>query len=159
MTEEEEKPDSGIPEWQRSQEDTEDNSTTTNEDITTTTNEDRIKVARRFLDDEKIKTSPRESKIAFLRGKGIDEADIKELLGEVEFSQPLASAVSILNAAKFHIQSYLLTNRAIPARPTSPLHPLLFIHLRNPYCQTVTAPPLSRTPSSSPRKPNLPRHS
>uniref|UniRef100_A0A8H7KCR0 Peroxisomal membrane protein PEX14 n=1 Tax=Bionectria ochroleuca TaxID=29856 RepID=A0A8H7KCR0_BIOOC len=108
MTEEEEKPDSGIPEWQRSQEDTEDNSTTTNEDITTTTNEDittttnedittttnedRIKVARRFLDDEKIKTSPRESKIAFLRGKGIDEADIKELLGEVEFSQPLASA-------------------------------------------------------------------
>lgn len=103
MTEEEEKPDSGIPEWQRSQEDTEDSSTTTNEDSTTTTDEDRIRVARRFLDDEKIKTSPRESKIAFLRGKGIDEADIKELLGEVEFSQPLASAVSILNVAKFHI--------------------------------------------------------
>ncbi|CAG9973365.1 unnamed protein product [Clonostachys byssicola] len=92
MTEEEEKPDSGIPEWQRSQEDTEGGSKTTNEDSTTTTDEDRIKVARRFLEDEKIKTSPRESKIAFLRGKGIDEADIKELLGEVEFSQPLASA-------------------------------------------------------------------
>ncbi|KFA73727.1 hypothetical protein S40288_06257 [Stachybotrys chartarum IBT 40288] len=43
-----------------------------------------LEVARRFLDDEQVKTASRQKKTEFLKSKGIPDAQIEALLAEVE---------------------------------------------------------------------------
>lgn len=43
---------------------------------------DKLEVARRFLEDDAVKTAPREVKIDFLKSKGVGDEDIQTLLSE-----------------------------------------------------------------------------
>lgn len=45
---------------------------------------DKLEVARRFLDDDAVKTAPRDTKIDFLKSKGVEDEDIEHLLGGLE---------------------------------------------------------------------------
>lgn len=42
---------------------------------------DRLTVARRFLDDEDVRSAPRSRKVAFLQSKGVSTTDIETLIG------------------------------------------------------------------------------
>jgi hypothetical protein len=64
----------GIPGWQKSQSDP--------PDATPAASEGKLDVARRFLEDEQVKSSSRESKIEFLRSKGLETPEIQNLLDE-----------------------------------------------------------------------------
>lgn len=46
---------------------------------------DTLAVARRFLDNDEVKSASREKKVEFLKTKGVSEGDIQTLLAE---SQP-----------------------------------------------------------------------
>ncbi|KAL6866374.1 hypothetical protein ACO1O0_002482 [Amphichorda felina] len=72
MANDQEKPESGIPDWQRGQEESGKPA------------EDQLDVARRFLDDDEVKSAPREKKVAFLKAKGVEDGDIEKLLSETE---------------------------------------------------------------------------
>ncbi|KAK5988679.1 hypothetical protein PT974_10165 [Cladobotryum mycophilum] len=56
------------------------------------TPEDKLEVARRFLDEDEVKTASREKKVEFLQSKGIPEADIQELLGGASEAAPTEEA-------------------------------------------------------------------
>ncbi|TFA97588.1 hypothetical protein CCMA1212_010684 [Trichoderma ghanense] len=45
---------------------------------------DRLQIARRFLEDDAVKTAPRHTKADFLKSKGVDDADIRYLLDGTE---------------------------------------------------------------------------
>lgn len=46
--------------------------------------EDSLTVARRFLDNDAVRHAPHDKKVAFLKSKGIDDADIEALLADDE---------------------------------------------------------------------------
>nr|WOD46228.1 hypothetical protein [Trichoderma atroviride] len=48
------------------------------------TQSDKLEVARRFLEDDAVKSAPREVKIDFLKSKGVEDDDIQFLLSEPE---------------------------------------------------------------------------
>jgi hypothetical protein len=66
-----------VPSWQRA------DSATSSSDSTTSNQSDDsgIAVARRFLDDDEVKSAPRDKKVAFLKAKGISDENIQSLLG------------------------------------------------------------------------------
>lgn len=76
---------SSTPEWQRSQ----------TEATPAATEDTTVDIARRFLDDDAIKTAPRDKKVAFLKAKGIQDDDIQKLLGKPE-EESKSVEVSIL---------------------------------------------------------------
>lgn len=88
MADDENPSGSGIPEWQRGGDD----NATAAAAAAGRAEEDQLAVARRFLEDEEVKSATREKKVAFLKAKGIEDDDIEKLLGEAEPSQS-ASAV------------------------------------------------------------------
>ncbi|KAL7928683.1 peroxisomal membrane anchor protein conserved region domain-containing protein [Trichoderma chlorosporum] len=45
---------------------------------------DKLEVARRFLDDDAVKAAPRDTKVDFLKSKGVEDEDIEHLLGGLE---------------------------------------------------------------------------
>lgn len=67
------------------------------------TQSDKLEVARRFLEDDAVKTAPREVKIDFLKSKGVEDEDIQFLLSEPEgepsaTEDPAPTDVSRMNA-------------------------------------------------------------
>ncbi|KAF4968855.1 hypothetical protein FZEAL_10335, partial [Fusarium zealandicum] len=48
--------------------------------------EHSVEVARRFLENDDVRHASHDSKVAFLKSKGIDEADIETLLGQQDSS-------------------------------------------------------------------------
>lgn len=78
MGDPEDKPASaGIPTWQqRSEQD--------RAEATAAEPQDQLELARRFLDDDEVKTASRDKKSEFLRTKGVEEGDIQKLLGEAD---------------------------------------------------------------------------
>lgn len=80
MADDENPSGSGIPEWQRG---SDDNATAADR-----ADEDQLAVARRFLEDEEVKSATRDKKVTFLKAKGIEDGDIEKLLSEAEPSQP-----------------------------------------------------------------------
>lgn len=70
---------SGIPAWQR-----ESSNATPAPATSSDQSDDKLTVARRFLEDEEVRTASREKKVAFLRAKGIEDGDIEILLGKAE---------------------------------------------------------------------------
>ena len=66
---------SSIPAWQR---DAQSKDATTDEPQPA---QDHLETARRFLEDENVKDQSRDKKVAFLKGKGIEDGDIEKLLG------------------------------------------------------------------------------
>lgn len=87
-----EKDDSAIPAWQRDQPDAASDTPQSHDDTGVASQQsdapanhassDDLEVARRFLDDEEVKSAPREKKVEFLQAKGIKDEDIAKLLGE-----------------------------------------------------------------------------
>ncbi|KAM3439074.1 hypothetical protein MY4824_002878 [Beauveria thailandica] len=80
--------DDGIPAWQRTSKtkspassDTE-ATTAASTDAGSPTAEDKLAIAKRFLDDEKVKNEPRDKKVAFLQSKGVEDNHIQKLLGD-----------------------------------------------------------------------------
>lgn len=94
-----------IPDWQKTQ--TEDNESQSTEPAPTpasevdapaaetpaeetreaapeSSSEDSLTVARRFLDNDAVRHAPYDKKVAFLKSKGIDDADIEALLADDE---------------------------------------------------------------------------
>merc|ERR1712000_242112 len=69
---------SSIPAWQR---DAESKNATTDDPQPA---QDHLETARRFLEDENVKDQSRDKKVAFLKGKGIEDGDIEKLLGVAE---------------------------------------------------------------------------
>ncbi|KAL7909920.1 peroxisomal membrane anchor protein conserved region domain-containing protein [Trichoderma velutinum] len=45
---------------------------------------DKLEVARRFLDDDAVKAAPRDTKVDFLKSKGVEDEDVEHLLGGLE---------------------------------------------------------------------------
>ncbi|EHK45570.1 peroxisomal membrane anchor domain-containing protein, variant 2 [Trichoderma atroviride IMI 206040] len=81
------------------------------------TQSDKLEVARRFLEDDAVKSAPREVKIDFLKSKGVGDEDIQFLLSEPE-EEPLATEDSAPTDVK---KSFAPTPPppAAPAPPTS----------------------------------------
>jgi hypothetical protein len=75
-------PSDSVPKWQLNLPDNE--PTTDAPQSQDDTQTDRLEVARRFLEDDAVKTAPRHTKIDFLKAKGVEDADIQYLLGEPE---------------------------------------------------------------------------
>lgn len=65
--------------------------------------ESRLKVARRFLEDESVRDSPREKKVEFLRSKDLTDDEIQQLLGqEPQLLPEVRSAPSPTAGAALH---------------------------------------------------------
>ncbi|KAF4813463.1 hypothetical protein CGCSCA5_v008517 [Colletotrichum siamense] len=84
---------SGIPAWQREQQQSEpqldvESEPASQQSQEDTPTDDKLEVARRFLQDDEIKDAPREKKEEFLRGKGLEPAEIEELLGSGSAPEP-----------------------------------------------------------------------
>ena len=85
--------------------------------------ESRLEVARRFLEDETVRDSPREKKVEFLRSKDLTDGEIEQLLGqepqlppEVRFVPPCSFPMASLTT---HPASPRTTRGApIPDTPT-----------------------------------------
>ncbi|KHN97805.1 peroxin 14/17 [Metarhizium album ARSEF 1941] len=78
-SEQNKKPAASVPAWQR-----EASAETTNEPEPLAQQTDyhqQLQIARRFLDEDQIKSASPVKKAEFLRSKGISEADIQQLLG------------------------------------------------------------------------------
>ncbi|KAF4120945.1 Peroxisomal membrane anchor protein (Pex14p) conserved region [Geosmithia morbida] len=92
-----------IPDWQRSQDDNSASEPSTSQDDgqpadtqaaksddnqpatqpeNTSSDDDALTVAHRFLEDDEVRSAPREKKEAFLKAKGISDDDIVTLLGQ-----------------------------------------------------------------------------
>lgn len=56
----------------------------TREAASESSSEDSLTVARRFLDNDAVRHAPHDKKVAFLKSKGIDDADIEALLAHDE---------------------------------------------------------------------------
>nr|XP_036584160.1 peroxin 14 17 [Colletotrichum truncatum]KAF6793549.1 peroxin 14 17 [Colletotrichum truncatum] len=83
---------SGIPAWQRESQHSAAESPSQSESTSQETKsedsaEDNLEVARRFLEDDEIKNSPREKKEEFLKTKGLSSSEIEELLGNSSASE------------------------------------------------------------------------
>src|SRR5690349_16678784 len=55
--------------------------------------QDKLKIARRFLENDDVRHAPHDKKVEFLRSKGIDEAEIHALLGQEESATETESEV------------------------------------------------------------------
>lgn len=67
------KPAAAIPSWQTA---------SASETPKPTPAADKLEVARRFLEEDTVKSEPREKQIAFLKTKGVSDDDIEKLLGD-----------------------------------------------------------------------------
>ncbi len=86
--------DDGIPAWQRATQHCSEASTDakatssggTDEggEVGGPATEDALTIARRFLDDKKVKDEPRAKKVAFLKSKGVEDDHIQKLLGDAD---------------------------------------------------------------------------
>jgi hypothetical protein len=97
--------------------------------------EDPLAVARRFLEDENVKTQPREKKVSFLRAKGLSDGDIDTLL------QDDIQTVEVNAPSSFYllVRFFMLTTHIRKPHPPPP-PPLL--QAKHPHPQhTPTAPP------------------
>ncbi|KAI0445669.1 peroxisomal membrane anchor protein conserved region-domain-containing protein [Xylaria telfairii] len=82
---------SSIPAWQQANIDAD--ATSENENVT-------LEHARRFLDDESVKAAAPEEKRAFLKSKGLDDAQVSQLLDEpVRESQSAAPSSAVESSA------------------------------------------------------------
>lgn len=93
------------------------------------TQSDKLEVARRFLEDDAVKSAPREVKIDFLKSKGVGDEDIQFLLSEPE-GEPSAMEDSAptdvsrikhaISESRFKTASLLTSRRRSPTRKRSP---------------------------------------
>lgn len=93
------------------------------------TQSDKLEVARRFLEDDAVKSAPREVKIDFLKSKGVGDEDIQFLLSEPE-GEPSAMEDSAptdvsrikhtLSEIRLKTASLLTSRRRSPTRKRSP---------------------------------------
>lgn len=85
--------DDGVPAWQRATQDCPETSsdagatpaasTDDGTDARSSATEDKLTIARRFLDNENVRNESREKKVAFLKSKGVEDAHLQKLLGDV----------------------------------------------------------------------------
>ncbi|KAL6794525.1 peroxisomal membrane anchor protein conserved region domain-containing protein [Trichoderma sp. SZMC 28013] len=85
---------------------------------------DKLEVARRFLDDDAVKTAPRDTKVDFLKSKGVEDEDIEHLLGGLEEAPSSAkdstpSDESNEKALQVLEKSFAPKPPAVPQPPTS----------------------------------------
>merc|ERR1712000_570720 len=124
------KPNDGIPEWQRKNE-TEDNA------------EDSLVVVRRFLQDEHVKDESRDKKVAFLKAKGIDDSDIEALLGESPASPTESAATETKSTPTPAPAPETTPSQSEPSSPTAHSEP-------TSHPPVVTYPEFLATPSQPP---------
>ncbi|EEU42778.1 uncharacterized protein NECHADRAFT_95697 [Fusarium vanettenii 77-13-4] len=129
-----------IPDWQKTQ--TEDNESQSTEPAPTPS------IARRFLDNDAVRHAPHDKKVAFLKSKGIDDADIEALLGHDEPS----SAPEVRPLSETHRTETSDSRSSFVPTPTETLSP-------SPSSQPpVDRPPIVTYPeflAKSPRPPPL----
>lgn len=85
---------------------------------------DKLEVARRFLEDDAVKTAPRHTKVDFLKSKGVEDADIEHLLGGLNEASPapkdaaaptdVSKHTHTLAHASFPLTRSLYTNTPTP---------------------------------------------
>lgn len=78
------KPSAAIPSWQTASKP---------ETSEPTAAVDTLEVARRFLEEEQVKSAPREKQVAFLKTKGVSDNDIEKLLGDAPAATTTAAEV------------------------------------------------------------------
>ncbi|KAJ4312276.1 hypothetical protein N0V84_010008 [Fusarium piperis] len=104
--------------------------------------EDSLTVARRFLDNDAVRHAPHDKKVAFLKSKGIDDADIETLLAHDEPS----------SASEADARSDTSARSSFVPTPTETLSP------SPPSQPPVDRPPIVTYPeflAKSPRPPPL----
>lgn len=77
---------------------------------------DKLEVARRFLEDDAVKTAPRDVKIAFLKSKGVEDEDIQFLLSEPEGEPSATEESAPTDVSKMHTHLRSLQDRTNPSR-------------------------------------------
>lgn len=98
--------DDGVPAWQRATQDCPETSsdagatpaasTDDGTDARSPATEDKLTIARRFLDDENVRNESRDKKVAFLKSKGVEDAHVQKLLGDVHETVRLHTAKAML---------------------------------------------------------------
>lgn len=76
---------------------------------------DKLEVARRFLEDDAVKSAPREVKIDFLKSKGVVDEDIELLLSEPE-GEPSATEDSAPADVSNHSNAASFTSQTLRSR-------------------------------------------
>lgn len=116
----------GIPAWQKAQSTTTETSSENGQRADAT-----IEQARKFLQDGEVQKATRERKTEFLRGKGIDQAVITQLLdeGDKELDTKVCdyeSSCPFARCADRHYRKLLRISQRITLRKTlhRPLHRL-----------------------------------
>ncbi|EHK18679.1 uncharacterized protein TRIVIDRAFT_231517 [Trichoderma virens Gv29-8] len=109
---------------------------------------DKLEVARRFLDDDAVKAAPRDTKVDFLKSKGVEDEDIEHLLGGLE-EAPSSAKDSTPSEESKQKALQVLENSFAPKPPAvpEPSNPILAGSDRPPvvtYPEFLTKP--QRTP-------------
>ncbi|UKZ82199.1 hypothetical protein TrVFT333_009983 [Trichoderma virens FT-333] len=109
---------------------------------------DKLEVARRFLDDDAVKAAPRDTKVDFLKSKGVEDEDIEHLLGGLE-EAPSSAKDSTPSEESKQKALQVLENSFAPKPPavSEPSNPILAGSDRPPvvtYPEFLTKP--QRTP-------------
>ncbi|KAK4060250.1 uncharacterized protein Triagg1_10835 [Trichoderma aggressivum f. europaeum] len=115
-------PPDGVPKWQLNA--LGDNATPDEAQPQQSSDTDKLEVARRFLDDDAVKTAPRDTKVDFLKSKGVEDEDIEHLLGGLEEApssekESTPSDESNQKALQVLEKSFAPKPPAVPQPPTS----------------------------------------
>lgn len=108
----------GVPTWQLNAPD--DEPTADASQSQEDTHIDKLEVARRFLEDDAVKTAPRHTKVDFLKSKGVEDADIQYLLGEPEDAPSTAKDSAPTDVRKTHAHLVCFPRHQTNASDRSP---------------------------------------
>lgn len=85
---------------------------------TTPSHEDTLELAKRFLEDDEVRDSSRETKAEFLKSKGIAEAEIQKLLDESDqHQQQQQNQQEVTNTATVAVRKQDLFPSSVPPEP------------------------------------------
>lgn len=101
---EEEKKSPGLPAWQQNAND----QSPPKEPSNPSTRESVIEQARKFLQDDEVRNSTTDKKIAFLESKGLESDEIQELLGVTRNPEASSSPPEVRNPFHHGLQRYIL---------------------------------------------------
>lgn len=141
----------GVPKWQlNAPSDNADNAAAEASQSQQNSDTDKLEVARRFLDDDAVKTAPRDTKIDFLKSKGVEDEDIEHLLGGLEEAPSSAKDSTPSDVCK-HIPIGAL-HLPIKLTPATGVQPESIASARKIICTETTTTRRSRTAETHPRR-------
>lgn len=94
-------PAASIPAWQQEAKASAASETQEEQSTQQDDHDQQLQVARRFLDEDEVKSASREKKVQFLKTKGISDGDIEKLLGQSETVSESLPTVGVILCGNF----------------------------------------------------------